>query len=179
MVKLSQAKELKDTARRMLAEAGVLITDAEYDSMDVADFGHDNCLVEGGQMVTFFCTQRVSAKMLVMLPGQTLPQHWHLSANYGKEETLRVASGTLYMYKDGEDNMSHGKIPEGREQYYTCRNELVMKPTDQITFMPGEKHWFQGGPEGAVVYSFANCAIDAIDPFEDPTIVRVTKYVEG
>ena len=52
MVKLSQAKELKDTARRMLAEVGVLITDAEYDSMDVADFGHDNCLVEGGQMVT-------------------------------------------------------------------------------------------------------------------------------
>lgn len=176
MVNRKQAEELREIARKKLEETGIFITQKEYDEMDVADFGHNNCLVEGGQMVTFFCTSRVSAKMLVMLPGQTLPQHWHLSENYGKEETLRVASGTLYMYREGEDNMRFGVIPEGHEQYYTCRNELVMKATDQITFMPGEKHWFQGGPEGAVVYSFANCAIDGLDPFEDPTIVRLTKY---
>lgn len=178
MVSKKLAAQLREMARKELEKVGVYITQEEYDAMDIADFGHGDCFVEGGQMVTFFCTSRVSAKMIVMLPGQTLPQHWHLSENYGKEETIRVAGGVLYMYREGEDNMQYGTIPAGREQYYTCRNELVMRRTNQITFFPGEKHWFQGGPEGAVLYSFANCAIDAMDPFEDPTIVRVTQYAD-
>jgi D-lyxose ketol-isomerase len=53
-----------------------------------------------------------------------------------------------------------------------------MAPGDQITFRPGEKHWFQGGPEGAVLYSFSSVVRDTLDGFTDPGVVRTTKIVE-
>ena len=51
MVNRKQAEELREIARKKLEETGIFITQKEYDEMDVADFGHNNCLVEGGQMV--------------------------------------------------------------------------------------------------------------------------------
>ena len=46
------------------------------------------------------------------------------------------------------------------------------------TFRPGEKHWFQGGPEGAVVYSFSSVVRDVLDGFTDPAIERITRIEE-
>ena len=54
-----------------------------------------------------------------------------------------------------------------------------MKPCDQLTLAPGEKHWFQAHEGGAVMYSFSTIARDALDQFTDPDIVRITKVVEA
>ena len=78
----------------------------------------------------------------------------------------------------GEDTLKEGFIPEGKEDYYTMRKEIVMKPSDQITLAPGEKHWFQARDKGAVMYSFSTIARDALDQFTDPDIVRITKIVD-
>ena len=54
----------------------------------------------------------------------------------------------------------------------------ILKSLCSRTFAPGEKHWFQAGPEGAVVYSFSSVARDVLDRFTDPGIQRVTRIEE-
>ena len=135
---------------------------------------------EGVQVLTLIQTERISVKVLVLFPNQTEPEHWHppVGDDPGKEETVRVISGIVYFYIPGEDTLKKGFIPEGKEDYYTMRKEIVMKPSDQITLAPGEKHWFQARDKGAVMYSFSTIARDALDQFTDPDIVRITKIVD-
>ena len=44
--------------------------------------------------------------------------------------------------------------------------------------MPETLHWFQGGPNGAVVSEFSTRSTDETDVFTDKNIVRETK-IEG
>ena len=172
--------EVQSKASDMIRRSGIRITDEEALTIEVADFGLGNLKKEGAQILTFFCTERVSAKVIALFPYQTEPEHWHTGVgdDPGKEETIRVVDGTVYFYIPGHDNISQGFIPKGKESCYTVLNEIVLKPGDQITLIPGTKHWFQAGGEGAVMYSFSSCARDTMDPFSDPDIVRVTKIVE-
>ena len=78
----------------------------------------------------------------------------------------------------GVDTFKKGFIVEGKDDCYTMRKEIVMKPCDQLTLAPGEKHWFQAREEGAVMYSFSTIARDALDQFSDPAIERITKVVD-
>jgi D-lyxose ketol-isomerase len=38
-------------------------------------------------------------------------------------------------------------------------------------------HWFQAGPEGAVVSEFSSTSVDKTDVFTDPEVRRITKVV--
>jgi D-lyxose ketol-isomerase len=62
----------------------------------------------------------------------------------------------------------------GKDSAYVLRHEIVLKPGDQLTFEPYEKHWFQAGPRGAVLYSFSTTVRDGLDGFTDPNIQRIT-----
>ncbi|MGE5607522.1 MAG: D-lyxose/D-mannose family sugar isomerase [Bacteroidota bacterium] len=180
MLTKKQFLDAQQRAAEMIRKAGIPITEAEIAKMDIADFGLNRLEEEGAQILTFFCTERVSVKVIALFPNQTEPEHWHtaVGSDPGKEETIRVISGTVYFYIPGEANLHSGRIPKGKEEFYTVRHEIIMKPCDQITLEPGVKHWFQAGPEGAVMYTFSSCARDALDPFTDPNIVRVTKIVD-
>jgi D-lyxose ketol-isomerase len=180
MLTRGQFEAARDRAVKMIREAGITINQSEIDTMDVADFGLNHLEVEGVQILSFFNTERVSAKVLVLFPNQTEPEHWHTAVGEdpGKEETCRVITGLVRFYIPGEDNMQEGFIPDGKEEVYTVRHEVVLRPGDQITLQPGTKHWFQAGEDGAVMYSFSSCARDALDPFTDPNIVRVTQIVD-
>jgi len=125
-------------------------------------------------------TERISVKLLVLFAGQTEPEHWHprVGDDPGKEETVRVVSGTLHFYREGEGILDERVIPEGKKDVYTCRREVVMGPGDQVTLPPGEKHWFQARDEPVVMYSFSTIARDVLDRFTDPAIERVTKIAE-
>ena len=164
----------------MIKLSGIHITGAEEEKIEVADFGLSNLNKEGAQILTFFCTKRVSTKVIALFPRQTEPEHWHSAVedDPGKEETIRVVQGTVYFYVPGAENIKAGFIPEGKEDVYTVRHELVMKPGDQITLEPGTKHWFQAGDEGTVMYTFSTCARDLLDQFADPKIVRKTRIVD-
>ncbi len=122
----------------------------------------------------------MGAKVIALFPNQILPEHWHppVGEDPGKEETIRVAWGVLYLYVEGPDTVREGFIPEGKEKVFTARHEIRMLPGDQYTFAPGAKHWFLAGKEGAVVYSFSSVVRDALDGFTDPEIVRLTRIVE-
>lgn len=90
----------------------------------------------------------------------------------------QVVSGTLFFYREGAGAVDRGAVPEGKEDVYTCRREIVMSPGDQITLPPGEKHWFQARDEAVVMYSFSTVARDVLDGFTDPAIERVTRVSE-
>jgi D-lyxose ketol-isomerase len=161
----------------MIKASGIHITREEVEKVEVADFGLSRLEIEGAQILTLVAAGRISVKVVALFGGQTLPEHWHppVGDDPGKEETVRVVSGTLRFYIPGDDNMREGAIPAGKENVYTARHELIFKPGDQITMEPGTKHWFQAGEDGVVMYSFSSVARDVLDGFTDPEIKRTTE----
>jgi D-lyxose ketol-isomerase len=180
MITRAEQRAAQKRAAQMIRESGIRITDEEADKIEVVDFGLSHLEIEGVQVLTLVQTERISVKVLAMLPNQTEPEHWHppVGNDPGKEETIRAVSGTIYFYVRGEDTLENGFLVKGKEKYYTLRHEIILKPGDQITFQPGEKHWFQARDEGAVMYSFSSVARDALDQFTDPDIIRIIKVID-
>jgi D-lyxose ketol-isomerase len=147
--------EARERAAAMLEEAGIVLTPAEREAIEVADFGLGRLEEIGLQLVVYVNTERVCAKELVLFPGQTCPEHRHppIDGAQGKEETFRCRRGTVHLHLDGE-------------------RELVLRPGDQCTIPPDTLHWFRGGDDGAVISEFSTQSRDAYDVFTDPRIVR-------
>ncbi len=176
MIHVDELKEVCSKAIELILEAGIHLTDVDKAKVTAADFGLSNLQKEGIQILTMFDTDRIAGKILVLLPYQTEPEHWHPSVgdDPGKEEVIRALGGELYFYIPGEDNMEKGFLVPGKEDVYTMRQEVDMKPGDQLVLPAGTKHWFQAGPSGAVMYSFSTKVRDALDQFTDPNINRET-----
>jgi D-lyxose ketol-isomerase len=149
------AAEARERAASMLAEAGIALTPAEREAIEVADFGLGQLDQIGLQIVTYVNTERVCAKELVLFPGQTCPEHRHppVGGKPGKEETFRCRTGSAHLHVDGHD-------------------ELVLRPGDQFTIPADTLHWFRAGDEGAIVAEFSTQSRDECDVFTDPRIVR-------
>ena len=179
MITRAELQSARTRAADLIRRAGIVATDAETAAIQVADFGLSHLAVEGAQILTFFATDRVSAKAIALFDRQTLPEHWHppVGDDPGKEEVIRGVHGRALLVLPGEDNLTHGRIPPGKESVYTCRNEIVLGPGDQVILTPGTKHWLQAAEGGAVVYSFSTCVRDTLDGFTDPGVVRETVVV--
>lgn len=176
MVTRAQYSQAQAMAADRIRRAGIVISDEEARGIEVADFGLGRLEKEGAQILTVVQTERFAVKVIVLFPHQTLPEHWHppVGDDPGKEEVVRVVSGTMLVYVAGEDTMKTGFLPAGKDNAYTLRHEIAMAPGEQQTFSPGDKHWFQGGTEGAVAFSFSSVARDVLDGFTDPAIHRKT-----
>lgn len=138
----------------MLAEAGIVLTPAEREAIEVADFGLRRLDEFGLQIVVYVNTERVCAKELVLFPRQACPEHRHppVDGSPGKEETFRCRRGLVRLHV-GEE-------------------EIVLHPGDQYTIPPDTLHWFQAGDEGAIVSEFSTRSRDDADVFTDPRVVR-------
>jgi D-lyxose ketol-isomerase len=147
--------EARERAAAMLAEAGIVLTPAEREAIEVTDFGLGHLEEIGLQLVVYVNTERVCAKELVLFARQTCPEHRHppVDGGPGKEETFRCRRGTVHLHLEGKD-------------------ELVLRPGDQQTIPPDRLHWFQAGPDGAVISEFSTRSRDEADVFSDPRIVR-------
>jgi len=180
MIRRSKVRELQARALELFDKASIRLAAQERQHIEVADFGLGDPDREGAQIFTFVQTDRYAAKIIALVPGQTLPEHWHprVGEDPGKQETVRVAWGTLYLVGEGPATPMRAAIPAGKGAVYTLRHEEVLGPSGSRTFSPGEKHWFQAGPEGVVVYSFSSVARDALDGFTDPGVQRVTRIEE-
>jgi len=176
MITKSEKTAAQQRAAEMMRAAGIHIKNNEIEQIEVVDFGLGQLEKEGVQVFTMVNTDRLAAKVLVLFPNQTEPEHWHprVGDDPGKQETVRHIWGDLRFYVDGVDNMREGFIVANKEDVYTLRHELVLEPGDRLTFEPFEKHWFQAGPRGAVLYSFSTTVRDGLDGFTDPEIKRVT-----
>jgi len=156
-------------------KANIVISPEEKANVEVADFGLGKVNEVGLQLVVYINTERVCAKEMVLLPGQTCPEHMHVSTAgmQGKEETFRCRAGEVYLYVAGEKNVDEikGKIPPTD---VTVFHEVVLKPGEQYTIYPETLHWFQAGPDGAVISEFSTRSTDETDVFTDKTVVRET-----
>ena len=154
-------------------KASIVLTDKEKATVEVVDFGKDMLDELGLQLVVYINTEKVCAKEMVLLPGQTCAEHKHVPTNGmpGKEETFRCRWGKVYLYVSGEKNTDviKAKLPPSD---VTVFHEVVLNPGEQYTIMPETLHWFQGGPEGAVVSEFSTRSTDETDVFTDKTLIR-------
>ena len=181
MLTQAQLETSRARARSFLARAGMVLTPQEAAGIEIADFGLDDLECTGLELVTYVNTERCCAKELVLFPKQTCPQHRHpaVDGRPGKEETFRCRHGVVYLYVEGEAAAQpHCRPPAGREATYTVWHEIVLHPGEQYTIQPDTWHWFQGGPDGAVVSEFSTRSTDEYDEFTDTGIVRATKVVD-
>lgn len=170
--------EYCERIRKMFTESGIVFTEEELQRIDYADFGLGRIESEGLNLIVYENNDRYCAKEMVLLPGQTCPEHRHPPRNgeEGKRETFRCRKGNVYLYVEGDVMGSiQSKIPEGQEDYYTVKHEIVLRAGEQYTIEPDIKHWFQAGKEGAVVSEFSSPSDDASDIFTNPDIQRVTE----
>lgn len=173
----AQIAASKEWTARQFAEAGIVLTDEERERIEVSDFGLNELELTGLQLLVYVNTDRVCAKDLVMLPFQTCPEHRHVSVGteQGKEETFRCRKGTVYLYVDGEPTPNPKANPSRKDRgVYTVWHEIVLHAGDQHTIYPDTRHWFQAGPEGAIVSEFSTRSTDEHDIFTDPDIHRFT-----
>ncbi len=177
----TQRSEYQRRAKAYLNKAEIVLRPDEERDLEIADLGLGEFEQTGLALVVYVNTDRVCAKELILLPGQTCPQHLHPPVNGqpGKEETFRCRWGEVYLYVSGEPTPNpKAKPPKGREATYTVWHEIVLRPGDQYTIMPETWHWFQGGPDGAVVSEFSTRSTDEADIFTDKTIKRAPVFVE-
>jgi D-lyxose ketol-isomerase len=161
----------------MLDETGFVLTDEERDNIEIADFGLSQLEQTGLEVVVYVNTERVCAKEIVMFPGQTCPEHRHppFDGTPGKEETFRCRSGLVYLYLEGPPAEPPNCWPARAERgAYTVWHEVVLRPGEQQLVPPNTLHWFQAGPDGAIVSEFSTQSRDDLDVFTDPDITRTT-----
>ena len=176
MITAQQYQQLVNRSIEMLKTAGITITPEEQARFEVADFGLNELDKTGLEIITYVNSERCCAKEIVMFPHQTCPEHRHptVGVQPGKEETFRCRWGTVYLYVPGKPSASPAsKPPAGSESYYTVWNEVCLKPGDQYTLTPDTPHWFQAGPEGAIVSEFSTRSTDENDVFTDTRIARL------
>ena len=176
-----QFKKYQKKAKEYLDKAGIVLTPEEEADIEIADLGLGEFEETGLALVVYINTDRVCAKELVLLPGQTCPQHLHppVQGQPGKEETFRCRWGEVYLYVPGEPTPNpKAQPPANRKDTYTIWHEIILKPGDQYAIYPETWHWFQGGPEGAVVSEFSTRSTDEYDQFTDPDIRRLPEIID-
>jgi D-lyxose ketol-isomerase len=151
-----EQREAQAYAAGELEAAGIALTEAERESIEVADFGLSRLREQGLMLLVYVNTDRYCAKELVLYPGQTCPEHRHppFDGGPGKEETFRCRRGLVTLRVDGR--------------------ELVLRPGEQLTIPPDTLHSFRAGPDGAVVTEFSSASRDELDVFSDPAVRRAT-----
>ena len=156
MISEREQDDARSYAAGQLRSAGVVLTDAEAQRIEVADFGLGRLREIGLQLLVYVNTERYCAKELVLFPRQSCPEHRHppFEGTPGKEETFRCRRGTVELVVAGK------RIPLG--------------PGEQFTIPPDTLHSFQAGDEGAVITEFSSTSRDELDVFTDPRIVRAT-----
>jgi len=177
MLAKEQAEKARARTREYLSRAGIVLRPDEAENIEVADFGLDELERTGLQIVVYVNTSRVCAKELMLFPYQTCPEHRHppVAGEPGKEETFRCRWGKVYLYVPGPATPNpSARPPAGDEAYYTVWHEVALNPGEQYTLIPDTLHWFQAGPEGAVVSEFSTTSRDRTDIFTDPRIQRLS-----
>ena len=181
MISRQEFEQAQARAADMLQQAGIAFTPEERANIEVADFGLNDLAHIGLEIIVYVNTERCCAKELVLFPGQICPEHRHppIAGNPGKEETFRCRAGQVYLYVPGESAANpRGVVPETRKTAFTVWHEVVLNPGEQYTLLPNTLHWFQSGPNGAIVSEFSTKSVDEADVFTDQEIQRMPE-VEG
>ena len=170
-----QIEAAQRKAAEMLNKALIRITEDERKKIEICDYNLNCYDTIGTAIVIYVNTGRCCAKEMILTPYQLCPEHLHpqLQDYPGKEETFRCRWGEVYLYIPGEpaENI-RARIPAGKEDTFHVWHEIVLKPGEQYTLKEKTLHWFEAGPEGAIVSEFSTPSFDKTDIFSDPAIIR-------
>ncbi|MBD3224543.1 MAG: D-lyxose/D-mannose family sugar isomerase [Caldithrix sp.] len=182
-MKRSEVQNAQQRALKFLEKAGIVLNKRERSNIEVADFGLNDLENIGLELVVYENNDRYCAKELILFPGQTCPEHRHppLSAdNPGKMETFRCRWGKAYLYVEGVPTAApKARVADTYKEYLTVWHEIPLNPGDQYTISADTLHWFQAGPEGAIVSEFSSTSDDTSDIFTDPRIKRIPEIEEN
>ena len=174
-MKKNEMRNWQDKAAKALAEASIVITESEKESIEIADFGLNKFEEVGLAILTYVNTSRVCAKELIMLPNQICPEHRHPNRGQelGKEETFRCRKGQVSLYICNNPNSDETKDNNYEtNNSYSIYKRVVLNEGEQYTISPDTNHWFKAGLEGAIVSEFSTTSTDELDIFTDPKIIR-------
>lgn len=177
MVTKKQFANAVEYTLKMFEKAGIAITDEEKARIEVADLGLGILEDVGLQILTYVNTEKCCAKEMVLMPYQTCPEHLHPDGEEngvkyeGKEETFRVRKGICYLYVTGEGKQEDikARLPKTKVSVF---HEIVLREGEQYTLMPNTWHWFQAGPDGAIISEFSTKSRDETDIFTDERLKR-------
>jgi D-lyxose ketol-isomerase len=163
------AEQVRAQAAALIRRSGFPVTATELANLQLNDFGLGQLVVEGFEFIDLVLTARLRVTLLVLLPYQTLPEHYHPAddPDGGKEETLRCLWGETRLYVAGQPGPHPPRLPVGKEALYTCRHEIILRPGQQWTFEPATPHWLQGGPAGSVNLAMQNRVDETRNVFTD------------
>lgn len=173
-----QGKKLlsaKQDIVNIFKSSNMVFTKKELENIEVTDFGLNDFYNIGLGIIIYINTKKVCAKELAMTGFQICPQHIHpdIDGIEGKEETFRCRAGEVYLYIKGPATKDiKARIPDKYTVKFDVFHEIILKPGDQYTLKPQTWHWFQAGPQGAVVSEFSTHSFDAGDIFFDKNILR-------
>ena len=136
-------REYVHQAKGLLNEASVHIG-AQYSIELSHHYGLDR-FVEVGTIIINLVNRAYCKKLLVLLPGQRHPDHFHKQ----KEETFQVLYGTLQISIDGD------------------RHSLGAG--DMVTILPGQHHEFQTS-DGCIVEEISTTHIVGDSVYLDPIV---------
>jgi len=145
----------------------------------VSDYGTGQ-FTQVGLAARMWCNNERDRYMLMdlfLLPGQMLPEHWHVASgkNPAKTEGWLVRYGSAHIVGEGTPNLKSGiVIPKCHNNgQVTVRHEVFAKPG---TFLQlnrvGAHHWQFAGPAGAIVTEVATVHSDKGVRHLDPAINR-------
>ena len=170
----------KETALALLKKAHIAISADEAGNVEICDYNLGDYKRIGTAIIIYVNTKRVCAKEMLLTPNQTCPEHMHpqVGGYPGKEETFRCRYGEVRLYIPGPPTPnSLAVVPEERKQHFTVWHEIILHPGEQYTLKEQTRHWFQAGPDGAVISEFSTPSFDDQDIFFDPDIVRKANFV--
>ena len=145
----------------------------------VSDYGTGR-FTELGLAAHLFINNEKDRYMLMdlfLLPGQMLPEHWHLDGetNPAKLEGWLIRYGESYIVGAGEENLNNFpeiKIPDCHMNGTVTTKHVI--PANLGSFTPQDilysRHWQFGGAEGAIITEVANVHTDAAVRHSDKAI---------
>jgi len=157
----------KDAVMALARYHGYPVFPGMRDKLWVSDYGTGQ-FTKLGLAAYMFKNNEEDKYMLMdlfLLPGQMLPEHWHLDGdkNPAKREGWLVRWGLSHIVGEGEANLGKDVvIPKCHMNGdATTKHEAVATAG---MFIPLSKvytrHWQFGGPEGAIITEVANVHTD-------------------
>jgi D-lyxose ketol-isomerase len=153
----------KDAYVALMEHHGYPVFEDVREKLWVSDYGMGQ-FARMGLGAVFFVNNEEHRYMMLdvyLLPGQMLPEHYHLATakNPAKLEGWLCRHGVSYVYGAGEPTENiKATIPEGHMNgKVTVRHETILTPGEFTGLKSAEeRHWQFGGPEGAILTEVAN-----------------------
>jgi len=154
LLTVKDQKEIKQKALQLFEKARIPLTEREKnEELKILECGDRDFYEIGLLFLTFINTDFYGGRYIIFLPNQFCPLHIHpdIPNAQGKIETFRVVFGQVIKYSATK---AHDEIVipvtaiELRDLDY--KDHVILNAGDQSITNVEERHWYKGGPEGAI-----------------------------